>query len=135
MRLFRRGNSRSWFATFYENGVRVQRTTKCVDRKAAEVVARQMERDAADPESAVLQAATLSDALQLLLKTRSEEASAGRKSESTVAFYRTCAVRRCNDRGPPEVPLARVEPGEEGRRERLRDWIGGLQQPSGVNVG
>jgi hypothetical protein len=88
-RLFRRGNSRSWFATFYENGVRVQRTTKCVDRKAAELVARQMERDAADPESAVLQAATLSDALQLLLKTRSEEARAGRRSESTVAFYRT----------------------------------------------
>src|SRR5689334_10453494 len=89
MRLFRRSGGRTWYATFYENGVRVQRTTKCVDRKAAELVARQMERDAADPESAVLQAATLSDALKLLLKTRAEEASVGRRSESTVAFYRS----------------------------------------------
>jgi hypothetical protein len=87
MRLFRRG--RTWYATFYENGERVQRTTKCVDRKAAELVARQWERDAADPESAVLVSATLSDALRLLLKTRSEEAIAGRRSSGTLAFYRT----------------------------------------------
>jgi len=89
MRLFRRGSSRTWYATFYENGVRVQRTTKCLDRKAAEHVARQWERDAADPESAVLLAATLSDALQLLLTTRSEEVNAGRRSAGTLAFYRT----------------------------------------------
>jgi integrase len=89
MRLFRRGGARTWYATFYENGIRVQRTTKCVDRKAAESVARQWERDAADPESATLNAATLSDALTLLLKTRAEEARAGRRSEGTYAFYKT----------------------------------------------
>lgn len=44
-----------------------------------------------------------------------------------------CAVRRCLNRGPQEAPLAWVEPGEEGRRERPCDWIRGLQQPSGVN--
>jgi hypothetical protein len=89
MRLFKRGSARTWYATFYEKGVRVQRTTKCVDRKAAESVARQWERDAADPESATLNAATLSDALTLLLKTRAEEARAGRRSEGTFAFYKT----------------------------------------------
>jgi hypothetical protein len=47
------------------------------DRKAAESVARQWERDAADPESATLNAAALSDALTLLLKTRAEEGQAG----------------------------------------------------------
>jgi integrase len=87
MRLFRRG--RTWYATFYENGERVQRTTKCMDRRAAELVARQWERDAADPESAVLLAATLTEALELLLRTRAEEAHAGRRSLSTVDFYRT----------------------------------------------
>ena len=87
MRLFRRG--RTWYATFYENGVRVQRTTKCVDRKAAEAVARQWEREAADPGSATLNAATLTDALSLLLKTRAEEARAGRRSEGNLAFYKT----------------------------------------------
>jgi integrase len=87
MRLFRRG--RTWYATFYENGERVQRTTKCMDRRAAELVAREWERDAADPETAVLLAATLSEALELLLRTRSEEARAGRRSQGTVDFYRT----------------------------------------------
>jgi integrase len=89
MRLFRRGGARTWYATFYENGVRLQRTTKCTDRKAAESVARQWERDAADPESATLTAATLSDALTLLLKTRAEEVQAGRRSQGTFAFYKT----------------------------------------------
>lgn len=92
MRLFRRGGSRTWYATFYENGVRVQRTTKCLDRRAAELVARQWERDAADPESALLLSATLSEALTLLLKTRAEEAAAGRRSHGTLAFYRKPSV-------------------------------------------
>jgi len=87
MRLFRRG--RTWYATFYENGARVQRSTKCMDRKAADVVARQWERDAADPENAVLMSATLSDALNLLLRNRTEQANAGRMSHGTVSFYRT----------------------------------------------
>ena len=44
-RLFKRG--RVWYGWFYEQGRRVVRTTKRRDRSAAELVARQWERDAA----------------------------------------------------------------------------------------
>jgi hypothetical protein len=72
MRLFKRG--RVWYAQVYENGRRVQRSTQCHDRRAAEVRARQLERDAADPAHAAAARATLTDALQLLLTQRREQA-------------------------------------------------------------
>lgn len=87
MRLFRRGGARTWYATFYENGVRVQRTTKCVDRKATESVARQWERDAADPESATLMALRSATHLlsfsRLALKRRELDVEAKAPSRST----------------------------------------------------
>src|SRR5262245_48030190 len=85
MRLFKRNDV--WYAQYYENGVRVQRTTKCTNKVAAEAVARQWEINAADPDSARLRDATLSDALQLLLRDREERAKAGRASSYTVSFY------------------------------------------------
>ncbi len=85
MRLIKRG--RTWFAIFYESGRRVQRTTKCHDRHAAEAVARQFERDASNPRHAAARSATLSLALQLLIEHRKEKAAAGRGSEFTVTFY------------------------------------------------
>ncbi len=89
MRLFKRGQV--WYAQVYENGRRVQRSTHCHDRRAAELCARQLERDAADPAHAAAAKASLSDALQLLLSRRREEAGAGRRSFETVHFYETKA--------------------------------------------
>ena len=87
-RLYRRKDSPVWQAAFYADGVRVQRSTQCTDKKAAESVLRQWERDTADPAGAAARTATLIDALNLLVKTRDEQAKAGRKSEETVEFYR-----------------------------------------------
>jgi site-specific recombinase XerC len=67
--------------------VRIQRSTKCTDKTAAESVARLWERDAADPDAAKLRDATLGDALRLLLTDREERANAGRASHYTVSFY------------------------------------------------
>lgn len=86
MRVFRRG--KTYYCYVYENGVRVQRSTRCQDKKAAEVVARRLERDAADPDHATTAAASLSDALKLLLDARGEKAKAKRGSAETVAFYK-----------------------------------------------
>jgi hypothetical protein len=88
-RPFRRG--RVWYGWFYEDGRRVIRTTRCRDRSAAERVARQWERDAADPDHAAARTATLTDALRLLLKLDEEEVKAGRRSADTVEFHRTKA--------------------------------------------
>ena len=85
-RLTRRGSV--WYAYVYENGARRQVSTRCTDLKAAELSLRQLERDFADPAHAAAQKASLSDALKLLLDRRAEEATAGRRSHETVAFYR-----------------------------------------------
>ena len=85
MRVFRRG--KVWYCWFYENGVRVQRSTQCHDRRAAEVRARELERDASDPAHAAARKASLSDALQLLLRLDDEEIRAGRRSADTKAFH------------------------------------------------
>ncbi|MDB4991151.1 MAG: hypothetical protein JWN04_6329 [Myxococcaceae bacterium] len=42
-------------------GRRRRQSTRCTDRKAAELIARQWERDAADPDYATTSQATLSD--------------------------------------------------------------------------
>jgi len=89
MQLIKRGPV--WYALFYENGQRIQRSTHCRDRKAAELRARLLERDAADPAHAAATKASLSDALQLLLRQRREQATAGRRSFDTVRFYETKA--------------------------------------------
>jgi integrase len=86
MRLTKRG--RTWFGHVYENGRRVQRSTRCRDRRAAEKVVAQWERDAADPHHAAARGRSLTDALQLLLARREEEVRAGRRAADTVEFYR-----------------------------------------------
>ncbi len=68
---------------------RVRRSTGCRDRAAAEATVRRWERESADPAHAAQAAATLADALRLLIDRREEEALAGRKSPSTVSFYRS----------------------------------------------
>src|SRR5262249_27696038 len=51
-RLFRRAGGRTWHCHFYVDGKRMQRSTRCIDREAAEQVAARFEREAngATPE-------------------------------------------------------------------------------------
>ncbi len=123
-RLFKRG--RVWYGWFYERGQRVVRTTKCRDRAAAELVARQWERDAADPDHAAARTETLTGALQRLLLRDEEEVRAGRRSPDTTSFHRTKAghlvrvfeARPDGSRVP--YPLARLRAVEVDRYISLR---------------
>ena len=84
--LFRRG--KIWYGFVWENGTRRMHSTRCTDKAAAETVFRQLQRTAADPDHARAQTGTLTVAIQLLLSTREEQVTAGRRSEKTVDFYR-----------------------------------------------
>ena len=90
MRLRKRGIT--WHVTYYEgvgpDRTRIERSTHCTDKKAAEALGRQWERDAADPDHAAQDKATVADALGTLIATRESEARVGRKSDATVDFYR-----------------------------------------------
>ena len=83
--LFQRGEI--WYTHVFEDGKRRMVSTRCEDRKAAETIARQLERDAADPEAARLRNATLGAALLAFLKAKRSEAKAGKLSAATVTFY------------------------------------------------
>lgn len=112
MRVFKRG--RIYYCYVYELGVRVQRSTRCCDKKAAETVARQLERDAADPDHAAARAATLKDAIALTLRHFAELAKAGKKSKATLSFHKAKAghwsrLLEHNARGEHvPFPLARL---------------------------
>jgi len=87
MRLYKRG--RTWWCWYYDStGKRVRTSTHCQDKNAADRVARQLERDAADPDNATAREATLSDALDRLLRDREAKAKRGERSMATVGFYR-----------------------------------------------
>jgi integrase len=85
MRVFKRG--RIYYCHVYENGERRQRSTRCCDKKAAETVARQLERDGADPDHAAARTATLKDAIALTLRQFGELVKAGKKSRATLSFH------------------------------------------------
>ena len=88
MRVYKRDGGKSYYGEYYElDGTRRQRSTRCRDARAAETVCRQWERDAADPHHARTRAATLTDALELLLADRRGKAAAGKKAAATVSFY------------------------------------------------
>jgi integrase len=87
-RLYKRKGSHIWIGVYYENGIRRTRSTKCHNHKAAEDKLAEWERDAANPADAAARKATMTDALELLIRTRTEEAKAGKKSADTVDFYR-----------------------------------------------
>jgi len=60
-RLFKRGAT--WYCWVFDaNGKRIQKSTRCKDRKAAEAVAREYERRAADPAYAASNQTTLEEA-------------------------------------------------------------------------
>lgn len=66
MRLFRRGGEGPWYAQWYgPDGTRYQRSTRCIDKRAAESTAREWERATADPAIAAANATTVSSALKI----------------------------------------------------------------------
>ncbi len=83
--VFRRGEV--WYTHVFVDGKRKQVSTRCKDRKAALVVATQLEREAADPEAAIIRSATLGEALKLYLKSKASEVKAGKLSGDTHKFY------------------------------------------------
>jgi integrase len=91
-RLWKRGDI--WWGTHYPQGPggpRERRSTGCADERAAALVLDGWERESAvarlDPHHAKRQAATLSQALDLLVEHRAELARANKKSPATAAFY------------------------------------------------
>jgi len=84
-RLFKRNGI--WQGWFYENGRRIQRTTKCTDRKAAEAAVREWERCAQDSAYAATHSATLARALEQLLIDRRFKG----RSAATIECYRVKA--------------------------------------------
>lgn len=109
MRLIKRG--RVWYCYIYEDGVRVQKSTQCHDRQAAEIAARRLEREAADPEHAATDKATLADALQLLIDAREEQAAVGRRSYATAKMYRAKAGHFVRVLDANHFPLKRLHGG------------------------
>ncbi|MEI8257664.1 MAG: hypothetical protein WCJ30_18470, partial [Deltaproteobacteria bacterium] len=116
MRLFRRRDDKDrphgpYYAVWYDSeGIRHERSTRAYDEKAAGVIARQFERDAADPDHATAHQATLSDALDMLLRDRDSLAKAGKRSAETVKFYRAKSghlirLFEQRDAGSPRVPF------------------------------
>jgi integrase len=114
-----------WHCAFYDlDGRRLKRSTHCRDRKAAEAVARQWERRAADPDHAAAQAATMTDAVRLLLNDRTEQATAGRRGTATVAFYRLKAGHLLRVFGDAKLATLRARDVDAYVSQRRREGAG-----------
>lgn len=123
MRVYRRDGSKSWQAEWYEGGVRRQRSTRCRDKAAAEAIARQWEREGADPAGARARKATLREALELLVDQRQELADSGKRSPATVEYYVKHFGKLLRIFGE-QMPLAHVTNEAVARyvSARRREW-------------
>lgn len=111
MRLFRRGGEGPYYAQWYgPDGARHQRSTRQLDRKAAEAVARGWERSSADPAVAAANETTVAVALSDFVSHVFEEAKAGHGSLQTADFYARKAGHPLRLLGA-NTPLARVDAG------------------------
>jgi hypothetical protein len=106
MRVYKRKGSRSYQCEFYDaTGIRIQKSTRCRDYEAAQQRARQWEREAADPDGARLRSATLNEALELFVRSRSEMVGQGKRSGDTLSFYiRKCGVLARSSAGTRDSP-------------------------------
>lgn len=96
MRLFKRrgedGPKGYYYAQWFDpQGKRHQRSTRQTDKRAAEAVAREWERQSADPVYAAATQTTLESALVALIVEGQELSRAGKLAASTVRTYRTRA--------------------------------------------
>jgi integrase len=81
-----------WHCRFYDiDGRRIERSTHCHDRKAAETIAAQWERDAADPDHAAAHKATLGEILNAYVASVDQLAEVGKKAKGTASFHRVKA--------------------------------------------
>lgn len=79
-----------WKVRLTIDGQRFERSTGCADRKAAELAARDIERDLADPQREGRrrrEATTLQDVIDLAAARYKADAAKGRRSEATADFY------------------------------------------------
>ena len=108
-RVYKRGDT--YWGVIYQDGKRVRRSTRCRDRRAAEAVVAQWEREAADPAAAAQDQATLGVALDSLLDSKAADVEAGRRAKGTLHMYRVKAghLRRVLEHGAdseaPRTPL------------------------------
>jgi integrase len=126
-RLFKRG--RIWFGWYYQDGARVQRSTRCTDKRAAATLVAQWEREAADPDYSTARRALIRDAIALVLERADELARTERRSKATASFYHAKAghlSRLLEPDGAP-VPLRTLKASTidayvtARRRERASD--------------
>jgi len=102
-RLFKRGAT--WYCWVFDaNGKRIQKSTRCRDRKAAEAVARELERRAADPAYAASNQTTLESALQNLIRDRTLKA----RAQGTLEMLRVKGGHLTRILGAG-LPLAQVD--------------------------
>ena len=111
-RLIKRG--RVWHGWYYQDGERVQRTTRCTDRRAAEAVVREWEREASDPNHAGSTRALMRDALALVVRRAQEDAAAGKRSADTVSYYQrvTGTLSRLFEPDGEPFRLAKLRPAD-----------------------
>ncbi len=112
MRLIKRG--KTWYARFYDAaGVRQSVSTRCHDKAAAEAFARQLEREAADPDHATARAATVTSILEEMILDCLERSKVGKMAPESVQFYtkRAGHLRRAEQLGtlPPSLHLMRAQ--------------------------
>lgn len=89
MRIFKREQSEFWWAEFYDlDGKRIRRSTQKRDKTAALEVLRKWERESVDPRGAAAKETTLEEVLTNLLRERTAQVGAGKRSSQTVTFYR-----------------------------------------------
>jgi integrase len=101
-RLFKRGGT--WYGWFFEaDGKRIQRSTRCRDKQAAEAVLREWERRASDPAYAAANTATLERALAEFLADRARKG----RAKGTLDSYRVKAGHVVRLLGG-ETKLARI---------------------------
>jgi len=102
-RLFKRGTT--WYCWVFDaNGKRIQKSTRCRDRKAAEAVARELERRAADPTHAASNQTTLAAAIQNLIRDRMLKD----RAPGTLAMLRLKGGHLTRILGA-DLPLAQVD--------------------------
>ena len=128
MRLYRRG--KTWWCWVYQDGRRVCLSTRCHDRKAAEAVARDYERRAADPVHAAAQETTLDSALSAYRR----EVSTQSASAGTAHYYLKKHGQLVRGLGP-QTPLARITAQDVARYRGLRRSEGVAEATISKEVG
>lgn len=102
-RLYLRG--RIWWASFYRDGVRQQRSTRCTSRKAADRVAAGFEVEAADIRISAARSVTIQRALEEFV---ADVETRGGRSEGTKRFYLVKCTSIARALGA-DTPLAKID--------------------------